>query len=54
MPRDVVATLDSMISERSLLKHPFYQAWTAGTLSLERLQTTPSNTIRMSRRSRGT
>ncbi len=38
MPRDVVAALDSMISERSLLKHPFYQAWTAGTLSLERLQ----------------
>ena len=38
MPRDVVATLDSMISERSLLKHPFYQAWTAGTLSIERLQ----------------
>jgi pyrroloquinoline-quinone synthase len=38
MPGDVVATLDSMISERSLLKHPFYQAWTAGTLSIERLQ----------------
>ncbi|MGH7923481.1 MAG: CADD family putative folate metabolism protein [Candidatus Binatus sp.] len=38
MPRDVVATLDSMIAERSLLKHPFYQAWTAGTLTLERLQ----------------
>jgi pyrroloquinoline-quinone synthase len=38
MPRVVVATLDSMISERSLLKHPFYQAWTAGTLSIERLQ----------------
>src|SRR5258708_24268119 len=38
MPRDVVATLDSMIAERSLLKHPFYLAWTAGTLSLERLQ----------------
>jgi pyrroloquinoline-quinone synthase len=38
MPRDVVATLDSMIAERSLLKHPFYQAWTAGTLSVERLQ----------------
>src|SRR5260370_11120937 len=38
MARDVVATLDSMISERSLLKHPFYQAWTAGTLSIERLQ----------------
>jgi len=38
MPRDVVAVLDSMVFERSLLKHPFYQAWTAGTLSLERLQ----------------
>jgi len=38
MPGDVVATLDSMIAERSLLKHPFYQAWTAGTLSMERLQ----------------
>jgi pyrroloquinoline-quinone synthase len=38
MARDVVATLDSMISERALLKHPFYQAWTAGTLTLERLQ----------------
>jgi pyrroloquinoline-quinone synthase len=38
MPCDVLATLDSMISERSLLKHPFYQAWTAGTLTLQRLQ----------------
>ena len=38
MPYDVVATLDSMISERSMLKHPFYQAWAAGTLSRERLQ----------------
>ena len=38
MPCDVVATLDSIISERSLLKHPFYQAWTAGTLTFERLQ----------------
>lgn len=38
MPCDVIATLDSRISERSLLKHPFYQAWTAGTLTLERLQ----------------
>jgi pyrroloquinoline-quinone synthase len=38
MPRDVVAALDSMIAERSLLKHPFYQAWTAGTLWMERLQ----------------
>jgi pyrroloquinoline-quinone synthase len=34
----ILATLDSMIAERSLLKHPFYQDWTAGTLSRERLQ----------------
>jgi pyrroloquinoline-quinone synthase len=38
MPRDVIAILDARISERSMLKHPFYQAWTAGTLSRERLQ----------------
>jgi pyrroloquinoline-quinone synthase len=38
MLSDVVVTLDAMISERSLLKHPFYQAWTAGTLTIERLQ----------------
>src|SRR5260370_33689554 len=38
MLRDVVAALDSMISERSMLKHPCYRAWTAGTLSRERLQ----------------
>src|SRR6266481_4100220 len=38
MPRDVIAILDSRISERSILKHPFYQAWTAGSLSLKRLQ----------------
>ncbi len=38
MSRDVIADLDSMIAERSMLKHPFYQAWTAGTLTRERLQ----------------
>jgi pyrroloquinoline-quinone synthase len=38
MSCDVIAKLDSMIAERSLLKHPFYQAWTAGTLSPQRLQ----------------
>jgi pyrroloquinoline-quinone synthase len=26
------------IAERSLLEHPFYQAWSAGTLEVERLQ----------------
>lgn len=34
----LVEELDSMVSERSLLRHPFYQQWTAGTLSLGRLR----------------
>ncbi|MGH7813949.1 MAG: CADD family putative folate metabolism protein [Candidatus Binataceae bacterium] len=38
MAHGVIAAIDSMVAERSLLKHPFYQAWTAGTLPLERLQ----------------
>jgi pyrroloquinoline-quinone synthase len=38
MARDVIATLNEMIAERNLLKHPFYQAWTAGALSIERLR----------------
>ena len=32
-----VTSLDSLTREMSLLKHPFYQEWTAGALSLERL-----------------
>jgi pyrroloquinoline-quinone synthase len=31
-------TLDELIDERSLLKHPFYQAWNAGTLPLPTLR----------------
>jgi len=34
---DPLARLDQLIAERSLLKHPFYQAWTAGTLPKEAL-----------------
>lgn len=30
--------LQAVLEEKSLLKHPFYQAWTAGTLEAERLQ----------------
>ena len=33
----IVAALDSLTAEMSLLKHPFYQQWTAGTLPLSRL-----------------
>ena len=29
--------IDAMIEERSLLKHPFYRAWSAGELKLESL-----------------
>jgi len=30
--------IDNVIQERSLLKHPFYQAWTEGTLPLESMK----------------
>ncbi len=33
----VLAALDQRIRERSILKHPFYQAWTAGTLTGQQL-----------------
>ena len=36
-PNDTVASLNSLGAEMSLLKHPFYQQWTAGTLSAQRL-----------------
>lgn len=35
---DLFETLDAIVAERSLLKHPFYQAWSAGTLPLERMR----------------
>jgi pyrroloquinoline-quinone synthase len=36
--QDLTAALDAIIAERSLLKHPFYQAWTKGTLPLEKMR----------------
>jgi pyrroloquinoline-quinone synthase len=35
---EVIASLDSLASELSLLKHPFYQEWAAGKLSRQRLR----------------
>ena len=35
---DPIASIDARIRERHLLKHPFYVAWTAGTLPLETLR----------------
>ena len=35
---ELIATLNAMVAERSLLKHPFYQEWSAGRLTLERLR----------------
>lgn len=35
---DIIETIDGIIEEKSLLKHPFYQAWNAGTLSVETLR----------------
>jgi pyrroloquinoline-quinone synthase len=37
-PSELIVTLNAMIEERSLLKHPFYQTWSAGGLTLERLR----------------
>ena len=36
--RTMLDSLDALIEEHHLLKHPFYQAWTEGTLSKESLQ----------------
>ena len=35
---ELVSALDRLVEEHHLLKHPFYQAWTEGTLSKEALQ----------------
>lgn len=35
---EVLSTLETRIQARHLLTHPFYQAWSAGTLSLSALQ----------------
>ena len=34
----VSAAIDSKVSERAMLKHPFYQAWTEGRLPLDTLR----------------
>ncbi len=34
----IVASLDSLAAEMSLLNHPFYQEWTAGNLPVQRLR----------------
>ena len=38
MPNETITSLNSLSAELSLLKHPFYQAWTAGTLTADRLR----------------
>lgn len=35
---EILATLEQRIQARHLLTHPFYQAWSAGTLSMSALQ----------------
>ncbi len=37
-PKTLLESLDALIGEHHLLKHPFYQAWIEGTLSKESLQ----------------
>jgi pyrroloquinoline-quinone synthase len=38
MPNETIASLNLLSAELSLLKHPFYRAWTAGTLTADRLR----------------
>ena len=38
MANDLTARIDEVVQERSLLKHPFYQAWTMGSLPVESLR----------------
>ena len=38
MPRPSLSTVDALIAERHLLKHPFYRAWQDGTLSADALR----------------
>jgi pyrroloquinoline-quinone synthase len=35
---EILSEMDARIQDRHLLRHPFYQAWTAGTLSWEALR----------------
>jgi pyrroloquinoline-quinone synthase len=35
---EILTTIETLIEERHLLKHPFYQAWSAGNLTLSALQ----------------
>ena len=34
----VSTTIDAKVAERAMLSHPFYQAWTEGTLPLDTLR----------------
>ena len=38
MSNDLLDRIDEIIEAKSLLKHPFYQAWTKGTLPLDSLR----------------
>jgi pyrroloquinoline-quinone synthase len=35
---DIISEVQALVEERSLLKHPFYQAWQRGELTLEHLR----------------
>jgi pyrroloquinoline-quinone synthase len=37
-PKTLLESLDALIEKHHLLKHPFYQAWTEGTLTKQSLQ----------------
>ena len=38
MAKDILARIDEIVEERSLLKHPFYQSWNKGELPIESMR----------------
>ena len=51
---ELIATLNAMVAERSLLKHPFYQEWSAGRLPSSACAIMRPSTIAMWRLFRAT
>ena len=50
-PTSIADEVDQLIKERSLLQHPFYQAWQKGELTLDRLRPQEWEAVRAAARS---
>ena len=50
-PTSIADEVDQLIKQRSLLEHPFYQAWQKGDLTLDRLRPQERKAVRAAARS---